>query len=309
MMRAAAEGASRSVAVLVVSGFLGSGKTTLVRHLLAESARMGLATAVVSNELGELGIDAALLGSSAASYVEIEGGCVCCLLADRLVETLQMLYERVQPDRIVIETSGVGLPSDTLLHLWREPVAQWVEEDLSVVVVSALQLYEGRELLGTCEDQIAGADLLLLNKIDLVPASAVPELATRLEAMTADTAVLPCERGRVDPAVLFPPAPSLPEGASPGAVRPRRPRTPLPHTHEDYAAEERALPAGLTPGALLDELSGWGALRIKGFVDTAEGVRLVQGVGPRIQIEPPHTAPPPELIGRVVVIRRVGSRG
>ena len=109
-----------SIPALVVSGFLGAGKTTLVRHLLKEAQREGMRLAVVSNEFGALGIDQALLGSQGSNtYVELEGGCVCCKLSDELVNTLQQLWEEVRPDRIVVETSGVALPFDTLINFWR----------------------------------------------------------------------------------------------------------------------------------------------------------------------------------------------
>ena len=130
-----------SIPALVVSGFLGAGKTTLVRHLLKEAQREGVRLAVVSNEFGALGIDQALLGSQGSNaYVELEGGCVCCKLSDELVNTLQQLWEEVRPDRIVVETSGVALPFDTLINFWREPVSEWVSDSLAVVVVNAEQV-------------------------------------------------------------------------------------------------------------------------------------------------------------------------
>ena len=94
----------KHIPVLVVSGFLGSGKTTLVSHLLREAQANGRRIAVVSNEFGALGIDQALLGQGGEAYVELEGGCVCCQLSDELVKTLQMLRERVHPDGVIIET-------------------------------------------------------------------------------------------------------------------------------------------------------------------------------------------------------------
>ncbi|MDP7572608.1 MAG: GTP-binding protein, partial [Myxococcota bacterium] len=159
----------RPVPVLVVSGFLGSGKTTLVRRLLADAQANGVRVAVVSNEFGELGIDAALLGTLDEDYVELRGGCVCCKLSDQLVDTLQMLRERADPDRIVVETSGVALPYDTQLNFWRDPVRTWIADDAAVVVVNAEQLRSGRDIEGTFEQQVTSADLLLLNQIDRVP--------------------------------------------------------------------------------------------------------------------------------------------
>ena len=152
----------------MVSGFLGSGKTTLVRHLLEAAQASGTRIAVVSNELGELGIDRALLGSGGEAFVELEGGCVCCELSDDLVDTLQRLRDEVNPDRIVIETSGVALPFDTTLNFWRDPIAAWVGDDTAIVVVNAEQLAEGRDLEGTFEDQVSSADLLVVTKVDLV---------------------------------------------------------------------------------------------------------------------------------------------
>ena len=123
------------IPIAIVSGFLGSGKTTLVQHLLADARAAGLRLAVVSNELGELGIDRALLARGDEDYIELAGGCVCCRLSDELQQSLEMLWRRVQPDRIVVETSGAALPFDVQLQLWRDPVRSFVSDDVTVVVI------------------------------------------------------------------------------------------------------------------------------------------------------------------------------
>jgi G3E family GTPase len=189
----------------VLSGFLGSGKTTLVQRLLADARRRGLRIALVSNELGELGIDKALLGRGGESYVEIEGGCVCCELSDDLLQTLTDLHRDVDPDRFVIETSGVALPYDTQLNFWREPACDFIGEDMAVVVVNAEQLYEERDLEGTFEDQVQSADLLILNKLDLVPEIAWPEIEARLRAIEPEAPLVHSVQGDVDMDLLFPP--------------------------------------------------------------------------------------------------------
>ncbi|MCZ6465459.1 MAG: GTP-binding protein, partial [Proteobacteria bacterium] len=180
----------RRIPALVISGFLGSGKTTLVRVLLEEARRAGERVALISNELGELGVDRALLGGGGEAFVELEGGCVCCELSDDLVRTLQMLWERVKPDRVVIETSGAALPFDTTLNFWREPVSRWIGEDTAAVVVDAEQVLEGRDLEGVFADQVASADLLVLNKIDLVPPERLPEVEDRLRAIEPDAPII-----------------------------------------------------------------------------------------------------------------------
>jgi len=289
------------VPALVLSGFLGSGKTTIVARLLADARRRGLRIALVSNELGELGIDRALLGAGGQAYVELEGGCVCCALSDDLVETLDRLEREVAPDRFVIETSGVALPYDTQLNFWREPVRDFIGDDIAVVVVNAEQLAEGRDLEGTFEDQVQSADLLILNKLDLVPESDWPALEARLRALEPDAPCVRAVRGDVDPALLFPPD----LGRRDRAEAP--PEVPT-HHHESFVTGEWRPARGLAEEALRAQLAGLDLLRAKGFVETEEGVRLVQVVGRRVEIGPPPEPPPPALVGRIVTIRRAPPR-
>ncbi len=291
----------RRVPVLVLSGFLGSGKTTLVRRLLADARQRGLRIALVSNELGELGIDRALLGAGEQAYVELEGGCVCCELSDDLVDTLARLERDVAPDRFVIETSGVALPYDTQLNFWREPARSFIGDDIAVVVVNAEQLAEERDLEGTFEDQVQSADLLVLNKLDLVPEAQWDAIEARLRQIEPEAPCVRAVRGDVDPALLFPPELGARErlGAAPEA---------RPHHHEAFASEPWAPEPGLPIERLREQLARRcaeeGLLRAKGFVQTAEGLQLVQVVGRRIEIGPPPEPPPPAIVGRIVTIRR-----
>ncbi len=292
-------GTSSKTPALVVSGFLGSGKTSLVLNLLESALEEGIRVAVVSNELGELGIDRALLGRGGDAFVELEGGCVCCELSDDLLDTLQTLRDRVNPDRIVIETSGVALPFDTTLNFWREPISAWVGEDTAVVVVNAEQLAERRDLEGTFEDQVSSADLLLLNKVDLVPESSLEELEETLRELEPEAPIIRCTRGRVPMNLLFPPDPQTPDRSRPPPQAPD-------HYHEQFATREWRVPEGITPEELVRKLRRPGLLRAKGWAITSEGVKLVQVVGHRIELsqdEPCDGAP----IGRIVLIERAGS--
>ena len=289
------------VPALVVSGFLGAGKTTLVRHLLEEAQAQGVRIAVVSNEFGDLGIDQALLGTQAGqSYVELEGGCVCCKLSDELVTTLQRIHEEVRPDRVVVETSGVALPFDTLLNFWREPVSEWIGECLSAVVVNAEQVAEGRDLEGTFDQQVSSADLLILNKLDLVRSDQREQVYARVQHLAPGTPIVPAVHARVSTPVLFPPDPGkFPKRAA-------RPPAHEPHTHEAFEAEECVIESGIDPETLIRRIQAHNVLRAKGFVQTSDGLRLVQGVGPRVDLVEPPVNPPEQLLGRLVLIRRSG---
>ena len=292
------------VPALVVSGFLGSGKTTLIRHLLDEAVREGVRVALVSNELGALGIDRALLGEGGDAYVEIEGGCVCCELSDDLLVTLQDLWEKVRPDRVVIETSGVALPFDTQLNFWREPVCQWVGDDMAVVVANAEQLAEGRDLEGTFEDQVTSADLIILNKTDLVDANQLTTAEARLREIEPEAPIIRACQGDVPPGVLFPP--DLLAGTRVGDRQGTPPET-RPHSHESFETEVWPVPQGLDEEQVRERLSQPGLLRAKGFVRLGSEVQLVQVVGRRIEIHPSDREVDPELLGRIVLIRRAGD--
>jgi cobalamin biosynthesis protein CobW len=288
------------VPALVVSGFLGAGKTTLVKHLIADAQHQGLKLAVVSNEFGELGIDRALLQEAGGpGYVELEGGCVCCQLTNELLETLQNLWETIRPDRIVVETSGVALPFETLMTFWREPITQWVGESLAVVVANAEQLAEGRDLEGTFEQQVSSADLLVLNKIDLVHEGSLERLENILQDMAADAPMIHSIQGQIDTTVVFPPTPSQ----ATSSKRKGKPEI-KPHTHEAFEAQEVSFPDNITPEELIEQLQPLQALRIKGIVNTSEGQKLVQGVGPRIDLSAPPANLPQDMIGRLLAIRR-----
>ena len=293
----AADDAPRRVPALVLSGFLGSGKTTLIQRLLADARARGIRVALISNELGELGIDRALLGRGGQSYVELEGGCVCCELSDDLLQTLVELHRDVDPDRFVIETSGVALPYDTQLNFWREPARDFIGDDMAVVVVNAEQVLEGRDLEGTFEDQVQSADLLVLNKLDLVPEAARAEVEARLRAIEPEAPLVHAVQGDVEMDLLFPPDTRELDRRGPAPEA-------RPHHHEQFVTSEWRPEPGLSHAALEAALAEEDLLRAKGFVETAEGVRLVQVVGRRIEISSPDAPPPAEILGRLVLIRR-----
>ena len=292
--------------VLAVSGFLGSGKTTLVRHLLEEGQRDCVRTAVVSNEFGALGIDEALLASSAVTtgaltdFVELAGGCVCCRLSDDLLATLQQIWDRARPERVIVETSGVALPYDTLLNFWRDPVRAWAIDESSVVVVSAEQVAAGRDLDATFMDQVCSADLLLLSKTDLLSAAEADRAEALLGQMQGDVTILRASFGDVDSRVFFPPEPGSRAARAPSAAV----HDHSGHDHDRYLAEELSFAAGIGEDDVRRDLESRAALRAKGFVLTAAGLRLVQGVAGRVEFSEPRAEPPPALVGRVVVIER-----
>ncbi len=250
---------------------------------------------VISNEFGALGIDAVLFGQGEERFVELAGGCVCCKLSDELIDTLEAMRARNDPDRIVIETSGVALPFETQLNLYRPPVNAWVGDEATVVVVDAEQMDHGGE---TLEDQVSGADLLILNKCDLVIPDTIAACLSRLADMSPDTPILTSTQADVSLDVLFPAGPRPRLAAASTDAHPA-------HHHEAFVSEELRVPDGLSALDAEIWIGERRGLRTKGFVRTTDGPRVVQGVGRRLELtKPTNLTIPDDVWGRVVVIRR-----
>ena len=288
------------IPALIISGYLGSGKTTLVSHLLADAQAQGLRLAIISNEFGDTGIDRALLDQGNEGFVELDGGCVCCRLSDALGETLEAIITQVRPDRLVLETSGVALPGEVLIQFWRPPVDAMIAEEVVVVLVDADHMANTHELEETFIEQLEAADLVLLNKRDLVDAGQAQQCAQRLREMTGGQPLIETTHSFVDPALLFPPDPDKER------TKRRDPEATLQaHTHERFSTEEMAFLGEVKLDDVITKLQAIAAVRAKGFVRTAQGVRTVQGVGQRINVDEPLQPIPDHLVGKVVLIRRV----
>lgn len=281
-----------------MSGYLGSGKTTLVGHLLDQARAEGVRLAIISNEFGDTGIDRALLDSGMEDFVELDGGCVCCKLSDALGETITAIMAAARPDRIVLETSGVALPGELVLQFWRPPISDHVSDEVVVVVVDA-ERAAAAETDETFVEQLGAADLVLLNKCDLVDAAGLAAARAHINTLTHGQPIIEAVRGEVAPELLFPPDPA-------GARRARRDpdATSQPHRHERFNTRELTFHDNISTEDVIAAVAAEGAIRAKGFVRTDAGVLVLQGVGPRIELTPPRAPVDPAMIGRVVVIYR-----
>ncbi|HEY8609861.1 MAG TPA: GTP-binding protein, partial [Roseomonas sp.] len=216
-LRVAASPASGRVPVLVVTGALGSGKTTLIRRLLADPRYDR--TAVVVNEFGEVGLDHALIASSTENLVQLTTGCLCCAIRGDLLDTLLDLDHRrrageIAFDRVVIETSGLADPAPILHGLMTDATvaAAFAVQGVLTLVdavhgpASLAQLVEARQ-------QAALADRILLTKTDAAAVSS--DLRARIAALNPGVMQREAVRGEVDPDWLFAPGslPRLPAGA------------------------------------------------------------------------------------------------
>src|ERR1700749_1418821 len=176
-----------TVPVVLVAGFLGAGKTTVVNHLLAKAG--GKRIAAVVNDFGSINIDAELIAGASDGVVSLSNGCICCSLEGDLLRTLSTLLRRdPQPELIVIETSGVADPADVVRNLM-DPVI-WREAPLETVlcvVDAAIGVARLDDAL--LKSQIRAADVVALSKTDLAEATNGARVRDAIRALRP-TAVL-----------------------------------------------------------------------------------------------------------------------
>ena len=212
-----------SVPVVLVAGFLGSGKTTVVNYLLARAG--GRRIAAVVNDFGAINIDAELITGAADGVVSLSNGCICCSLEGDLLRTLATLLRRnPQPEIIVIETSGVADPMDVVRNLmdpmiWREAPLETV---LCVVDATTPVAMLDDALL---RSQVRAADVVALSKVDLADAADTARVRDAVRAIRPAAVVVDAPHGEVPAALLFPsdvdraPSPREPMRRRPAADR------------------------------------------------------------------------------------------
>lgn len=172
---------STAVITHLVMGFLGSGKTTLLRHLLANKPQHER-WAILVNEFGEVGIDGALLSEQGATIKEVPGGCLCCVSGLPFQIGLNALLHKAKPDRLFIEPSGLGHPSQILKILTNEHYQDVLQLGATFSVLDPRQWADERyQAHETYQDQLALADVLVLNKADLCTPAQLTTLTAHLE--------------------------------------------------------------------------------------------------------------------------------
>jgi cobalamin biosynthesis protein CobW len=303
------------IPVTVITGFLGAGKTTLVRHLLQNN--QGRRIAVLVNEFGEIGIDAELLRScqicdedqADSNIVELTNGCLCCTVQEEFLPTMQtLLQRRDQIDCIVIETSGLALPKP-LVQAFRWPEIRTSATVDSVITVVDCEALSAGQLVGDLDaldaqrqaddsldhetpieelfaDQLACADLVLLTKVDQLDEPELSKVQTWLQGkLPQGTKTIPCHNGQISPEILL--------GFNAAVEDDLDQR----HSHHDHEEEHEhddhinsiqvLLDHSIDPEQLLKQLkrlvAEYKIYRIKGFVNVQDKpMRLVlQGVGDR----------------------------
>ncbi|RTL82169.1 MAG: cobalamin biosynthesis protein CobW [Hyphomicrobiales bacterium] len=305
---------AQKIPATIVTGFLGAGKTTLIRHVLENAGDRRLA--LVINEFGDVGVDGEILRACGVencpeeNIVELANGCLCCTVADDFVPAIEaLLAHEKRPDHIIIETSGLALPKPLVKAFDWPAIRSRLTVDGVIAVIDGKAVAEGRfaddpdaiaeeraatetidhdnPLEEVFEDQLACADLVILNKTDLLDETEERDVAAQLSSgARAAVKLVRARQGRVDPLVLLGLAAAAESDLD---NRPSHHDAEPDHDHDDFDSFVVSLPAISEPAALAEKLGAVArdhdVLRVKGFVEVAgKPMRLlVQGVGARIQ--------------------------
>lgn len=309
----------------VITGFLGAGKTTIIRNMLMNAG--GKKIALIINEFGDLGVDGDVLKGCGAEncteddIIELTNGCICCTVADDFVPTMQKLLEReVKPDHIVIETSGLALPQPLVAAFNWPDIRTRVTVDGVVTVVDSAAVAAGRfaddhdrvdamreaddsldhdsPIEELFEDQLTCADLIVLNKTDLLDGEGVARVRAEVaERIARKPTLIEAKNGDVPAIVLL----GLGAGTE-GDIENRKSHHELEHEalhasgeahdhhhdHDEFESFVMKLPPIADPAGfverLKDVIATHDVLRLKGFIDVpGKPMRLViQAVGSRV---------------------------
>jgi cobalamin biosynthesis protein CobW len=299
----------------VITGFLGAGKTTLIRNLLQNAG--GRRIALIINEFGDVGVDAEILkgcGQEACKeddIIELANGCICCTVADDFVPTMNKLLNRTEPlDHIIIETSGLALPQPLVRAFNWPEIKSRVTVDGVVTVLDAKALAEGRfaddeeaiaaqraadpnvdhenPIQELFEDQLNCADLVLLNKTDLIDGLELATITKEINAqLRAGSKLVPTQNGVIEASVLLGSKASAEDD-----LHNRQSNHEMEgveqHDHDDFNTFIVKLDGVQNKEALLARIAkaiaAHDILRVKGFaaVEGSPARLLVQAVGPRL---------------------------
>jgi cobalamin biosynthesis protein CobW len=329
---------TRKVPVTIVTGFLGAGKTTLVRHVIENAG--GRRLALIVNEFGDAGVDGAILRAcgiescAEENIIELTNGCLCCTVADDFVPTLETLLSRTPaPEHIIIETSGLALPKPLVKAFEWPDIRSRVTVDGVVTVVDGPAVRAGRfaddpekvaaqraadpsvdhenPLEEVYEDQLLCADLVVLNKTDLISVEEAQLISEEIKSSVPRAIKIVATRdGQVPANVLL----GLSAAAEDDlAARPSHHDNEAEHDHDDFETFVVEIPelgsAADLASRAKDVAGAHDVLRIKGFAAVGgKPMRLLlQGVGERVDTRYERAWQADERrVGKLVVIGQKG---
>lgn len=184
----------------IFAGFLGSGKTTIISHLIEQLQNEGTQVVYIKNEIGDTDLDAQLMKTKNVHAKELLNGCICCTLVGGFSESITEVISAYQPDRIIIEASGDADPSALALMVSAHPL---LTRDGVVGVIDVVNFEGFRELTPTAKEQTKFIDLLLFNKVELVDEKEKLKVVGYVRELNEHSPIIETKQGHVDPELIF----------------------------------------------------------------------------------------------------------
>ncbi|QQO33301.1 GTP-binding protein [Bradyrhizobium diazoefficiens] len=288
------------VPILLVTGFLGAGKTTVVNHLLANAD--GRRIAAIVNDFGAINIDAELIAGASDGVVSLANGCICCSLEGDLLRTLSTLLRRdPKPEYIVIETSGVADPADIVRNLMDPVILREAPLEAVLCVIDAAMPPAALDD-ALQRSQLCVADIVALSKLDLTDEGAGVRMREAIRAQRVPAVVVDAKHGAIPSALLFPASDRAPAPREPGPKWPAEERFETLSWTSDRPLSLPRLQQAI--GRLAPKLA-----RAKGLFETVEQpgrLMVFQFAGGRATLAPGE--PPTEGVprARIVFIAELG---
>ena len=295
------------IPITIITGFLGAGKTTLIRHLIKNSH--GVRIALIVNEFGSLGVDKELINGScfdsslSPDIIELANGCICCTVSEDFVPTIESLIELPEPpDHIIVETSGLAMPKSLVQAFNWPELRSRVTVDGVVAIIDGpsfksdlffkdtkntlknreadLNVDHDNPLREVFEDQLLCADLVIINKIDLLENNDLSDVQTSiLQIVRPGVKVLSSIRCALNSCVILGVGNTIGQNIN---------YTPHLHDHDEFESFVVKLASIEDPKSLEDRISQaaetYNILRVKGFVEVSgkDMRHVIQAVGPRV---------------------------
>jgi G3E family GTPase len=267
--------------LIILTGFLGAGKTSFLQRFIEYQTQRHRFVAVIQNEIGAVGLDGKLVDYT---VTEIDEGCVCCGLAGNLKGAVQGILANFSPDYVILETSGLANPLNLIDEM--AELTELVRLDATVTLVDAVNLEAALASSPIAADQIRAADVIVLNKRDLVDERALDAVQVRVQAINPGAPLFGTVNGDLNPAFVF----DVDERPSPGSVRTARIPSHVHATHSRSGLWSRTLPLPqpLDRTAFLDAVAALppSIFRVKGLIDftDSEQTLLFQYVAGRYEL-------------------------
>ena len=253
----------------IITGYLGSGKTTLLQKIMDQSKEK---IAIIMNEFGEIAIDNQIVKGKNIDMVELSGGCVCCSLTGEFQEAVKEIKEKINPDMIVIETTGVAEADALVLDI--EEFKE-IKLDTIITIIDADALVRFPEIGQVGRSQIEQADIILFNKIDLIKESQIPKIESIINKINKRAVFLRAVKCDIDTNILF------------SAKRKHKITLKKEHYHTDIESFTFTSDKIFDKDKIIKVIEKFpkNLYRIKGFINTNKGNYLLNYVAQRYDLD------------------------